>query len=338
MKILLVVIAICQTYSATCLSNYKQLINVSTQINLINPDTSMLHGNVVLSKEYYKNGNPKYEGYLLNSYKTGIWACYDSFGIKISACYWKFNTPNSSIPWKGTNVIWKGDTIIGLENIELGLRHGERLKFDGFGNLIQRDSFNFDKLSGVRKCYYENGNIYSVDTIVNGKRQGSIRRWFINGQEEDRLSDSSIKFILVSDSFENRSEGSYLNVKIKNLTNRFQAIRFEGLPPERMPNFGNSKNVTTFKIEPSVFDFRGNWVCDNEDVLDGNIFYHIEGCIEKSFDALKVILPPQGISDVITIRFVNPKKNIHVGQPLKIGFHPFETDKIFWSSAPAYFK
>ncbi|MBL8025401.1 MAG: hypothetical protein JNL74_03275 [Fibrobacteres bacterium] len=340
MKLLLILalLSTSQAYTAKCQSSYKQLLNVNTQIGLKNPDSlTMQNEKLVWTKEYYKNGKVKYEGYLnKNSIKVGIWTCYDSLGVKISECYWNPKGGKVNTPWKGTQIIWKDDLITGIENIDLGLLHGERLQFNESGNLIQRDTFKFDKLSGIRTLYYDNGNLREVDTFKYGFRRGVVRSWFENGQEEI-LTAASIQLIAISDTLNYNGNTYYLYVKIKNLTNKFQKVKFTACH-DMISKVDSNQYIEVYEVDNEYRKVWENWVSNNEKVTDGNFCSRGYDDVSYPDKGFKITLQPNAESDIIKVRYDIDIKDMQSGIPIKIGLHPFDSDLIFWISKPVYFK
>lgn len=189
--------------------NIKQYYNNSSKILSIgNYDKGKLYGSYIeyyyngnimniyeykdglkdgLCKNYYENGKIHFETTYINNMKNGISFVYNESGNIIEKSYYKDDK------YDGLCIYYKNNNVEEEINYENGKREGVSIlyKYDDENKLIHKNEIIYkdDKIYNGTYCeYYENTNVKSEVTYVNGMKEG-IRK--------DYYEDGKIKFEII---------------------------------------------------------------------------------------------------------------------------------------------
>ena len=102
---------------------------------------------------YHENGHKASEGAYIDQQKDGEWRYYSD-----------------------------RDTLIKVENYQVGKRNGEWKTYSTSGVLLEESNYLNDKRNGVCKIYYLNGQVQLESNYVAGKVNGKSTSYYPNGK------------------------------------------------------------------------------------------------------------------------------------------------------------
>ncbi len=120
---------------------------------------------VVLSKEYYPNGQIKEVGALADSLKNGYWITYNEEGNVEIECTYLNDTLNGPfiLYYFNGNIKVKG-------NMNSGDWQGKRIFYYLNGNIKNQGKYENGKLNGIWEYFDENGNLDKRIVYKNGEK------------------------------------------------------------------------------------------------------------------------------------------------------------------------
>ena len=101
---------------------------------------------------YHENGHKASEGAYIDQQKDGEWRYYSN-----------------------------RDTLIKVENYQVGNRHGIWQTYSTSGVLLEESNYLNNKRSGISKVYYLNGQVQLEANYVGGKTNGKSTSYYPNG-------------------------------------------------------------------------------------------------------------------------------------------------------------
>ena len=164
----------------------------------VNNENNLL-SSVTVKKQYFENGNLKYEGEFLNdSIKEGYFNVYDVFGNLINEYQFKNNEKEGM-----QTSYYVSGAIQGQAYYEAGLQHGESIWYYEDGTKKSEGLWKEGEEYGAVTWYYENGkprlfnvydfagsNCYVIDWNENGEKLNEEGLIFSRNASAANFSDT----------------------------------------------------------------------------------------------------------------------------------------------------